>query len=278
MSAGDDQEPIIISKEDTAVPDVPERRRGPICPRCGGEVSPGARFCKSCGEPITPQAQAYISETQRGPICPQCGSVISPGASFCNNCGQRIGTQAQAYRESTYPGPRAYPARQQGGVGWLIFLVFCSAIVLSSPWMPWFIGFASYRGDSGWGFISGWYLTPELMHVYFVLAGGIIMLVCVLALLTSWFTASPASLKRGLSIGASAGAAISLIAVIIAFIYTAVTMDELSYYLAYYSAKIYHAPGMYACAVFALLGIVASVVLAVKARGGGYTPPVYGTH
>ena len=49
-----------------------------ICPTCGTENVPGAKFCLECG-----------SRLASG--CPNCGATNPPGARFCNDCGTRLG-------------------------------------------------------------------------------------------------------------------------------------------------------------------------------------------
>ncbi len=45
------------------------------CPKCGG-LTPDARFCKHCGEPLH--------------ACPSCGAKISSDAHYCTQCGKEI--------------------------------------------------------------------------------------------------------------------------------------------------------------------------------------------
>ena len=47
------------------------------CSNCGTALTPGARFCASCGTPV-PQARA----------CPNCGAQAT--GSFCASCGTKI--------------------------------------------------------------------------------------------------------------------------------------------------------------------------------------------
>lgn len=35
------------------------------CERCGGEVSPGARFCRQCGAPVTNEIEAALPQTRK---------------------------------------------------------------------------------------------------------------------------------------------------------------------------------------------------------------------
>ncbi|MGH2559003.1 MAG: SPFH domain-containing protein [Thermomicrobiales bacterium] len=51
------------------------------CPHCQDTVSAGAKFCPSCGKPMT------------GPIaCPRCGHANQQGAKYCTNCGNALST------------------------------------------------------------------------------------------------------------------------------------------------------------------------------------------
>ena len=56
------------------------------CQKCGSEVSPGAKFCRSCG--------AVIEITPAKRLCPFCGNEVGETAKFCRNCGRNIGEAA----------------------------------------------------------------------------------------------------------------------------------------------------------------------------------------
>lgn len=49
------------------------------CPKCGSTVTPGMRFCESCGEKI-----------EALPACPQCGAALAPDVKFCETCGAPV--------------------------------------------------------------------------------------------------------------------------------------------------------------------------------------------
>ncbi|HZU60774.1 MAG TPA: adenylate/guanylate cyclase domain-containing protein, partial [Solirubrobacteraceae bacterium] len=48
-----------------------------VCPACGGEVSPGQRFCGHCGTPLAV-------------ACAACGAENPPGHRFCGSCGSTL--------------------------------------------------------------------------------------------------------------------------------------------------------------------------------------------
>ena len=48
------------------------------CAACGGENIASARFCSTCGKPLT------VS-------CPSCSTPNQPGSKFCSNCGSALG-------------------------------------------------------------------------------------------------------------------------------------------------------------------------------------------
>jgi Double zinc ribbon len=52
------------------------------CSGCGEELTPNARFCASCGEPVNTGAQ----DTQ----CGGCGEELTPNARFCASCGEPV--------------------------------------------------------------------------------------------------------------------------------------------------------------------------------------------
>ena len=49
------------------------------CPKCGKDVPPGAKFCPYCGAPLEQEPQEIT--------CPKCGAKNPPGAKFCASCG-----------------------------------------------------------------------------------------------------------------------------------------------------------------------------------------------
>ncbi|HEY5520564.1 MAG TPA: adenylate/guanylate cyclase domain-containing protein [Candidatus Limnocylindrales bacterium] len=59
-----------------------------ICPSCGSDNTPGAKFCNECG-------------TTLAAACTNCGAVNKPGARFCNECGTAL---------SAVIGPAGRPA------------------------------------------------------------------------------------------------------------------------------------------------------------------------
>src|SRR5450755_1580060 len=51
------------------------------CTKCGTEGTPGRKFCKECGSPLSNQ-------------CAKCGADNSPSAKFCEDCGAGLGAPA----------------------------------------------------------------------------------------------------------------------------------------------------------------------------------------
>jgi hypothetical protein len=49
------------------------------CPKCGSPVTPGMKFCESCGAKI-----------EALPACPQCGAPLVPNVKFCESCGAPV--------------------------------------------------------------------------------------------------------------------------------------------------------------------------------------------
>ena len=56
-----------------------------ICPKCGGENRPTAKFCNRCGNALIKQ-----SSVQEVVYCDNCGNKIRPGKHFCSVCGNKI--------------------------------------------------------------------------------------------------------------------------------------------------------------------------------------------
>lgn len=52
-----------------------------VCPKCGNENVPDAKFCASCGNPLLKKEDN---------ICPQCGAKNNKGAKFCAYCGTKM--------------------------------------------------------------------------------------------------------------------------------------------------------------------------------------------
>ncbi|MCK5774433.1 MAG: SPFH domain-containing protein [Thermoplasmata archaeon] len=55
-----------------------KEREGKKCPKCGGNVAEGAKFCNACGYKL-------IDEV----VCIKCSASIPIGSKFCGKCGQK---------------------------------------------------------------------------------------------------------------------------------------------------------------------------------------------
>lgn len=77
-----------------------------ICPHCGAENPPNARFCNNCGRPL-PR------------VCANCGAENPPGARFCNQCGMPLDSvPAAAPAAPPIPAaPSTVPAAGADGQG-----------------------------------------------------------------------------------------------------------------------------------------------------------------
>ena len=51
------------------------------CPKCNGQISDTAKFCKHCGNKIE-QKPAFV-------FCEECGAKIEANAPFCEECGAK---------------------------------------------------------------------------------------------------------------------------------------------------------------------------------------------
>lgn len=54
-----------------------DKIKGNYCPKCGNKLSPGVKFCPSCGE-------------RQSLIC-KCGAKLEFGSRFCPQCGNKVG-------------------------------------------------------------------------------------------------------------------------------------------------------------------------------------------
>ncbi|HEX5450962.1 MAG TPA: adenylate/guanylate cyclase domain-containing protein, partial [Candidatus Limnocylindrales bacterium] len=73
-----------------------------ICPNCGTESRPGAKFCAECATPLAT-------------TCPSCGTANAPGAKFCSECATPLSAPSQAVAGIGSPSGAAATARAQGG-------------------------------------------------------------------------------------------------------------------------------------------------------------------
>ncbi len=60
-----------------------------VCPRCGTDNLPGAKFCMECGSALPTS-------------CPACGHATAPGQNFCSECGAGAGVGRE--RDVRRPG------------------------------------------------------------------------------------------------------------------------------------------------------------------------------
>lgn len=57
-----------------------------LCVHCKQPLSPGARFCGSCGQPVAQDEEDHASYTE----CPKCEQLVPHPADFCTCCGVKI--------------------------------------------------------------------------------------------------------------------------------------------------------------------------------------------
>src|SRR6185437_13520772 len=58
-----------------------------VCPRCGTDNGPGAKFCTECGSSLATS-------------CPGCGAVTAPGQNFCSECGAALAPRSASMQLS----------------------------------------------------------------------------------------------------------------------------------------------------------------------------------
>lgn len=89
-----------ISKQDAA-----GLLAGRQCSECGGQLTPSAKFCPTCGavvpEPAQPPPPATVADSPSQVFCDQCGASVRPEARYCPRCG--AGLPASAGVESVTP-------------------------------------------------------------------------------------------------------------------------------------------------------------------------------
>ena len=101
----------MVNSGETATSSSPNRKgEMRFCPYCGTKLDAGAKFCKSCGEPIGSANQGKSSAsatagraaredpiTERKTVyegyihkCPNCGEVLESFIAVCPSCGYEI--------------------------------------------------------------------------------------------------------------------------------------------------------------------------------------------
>ncbi|MBN1261052.1 MAG: protein kinase [Anaerolineae bacterium] len=85
---------------------------GALCPNCGAQLRPGARFCKACGKPVAP----FGTSPDRS-LCPRCGAELRAGARFCKQCGSRVSGPLTSASQAGQPHMQAPWTAASGG--WL---------------------------------------------------------------------------------------------------------------------------------------------------------------
>jgi len=81
---------------------------GSVCPVCGAEVRPGARFCGSCAAPLG-SAPAAAPAAASSVICVNCGTENKADTKFCRSCGKAVGSGAPAVVPSAGVTPDMLP-------------------------------------------------------------------------------------------------------------------------------------------------------------------------
>ena len=65
------------------------------CPFCGGELAPGVKKCRHCGEWLV--SEGYLKS------CPFCGGELAPGVKKCRHCGEWLISEAKTQLSSDDP-------------------------------------------------------------------------------------------------------------------------------------------------------------------------------
>jgi uncharacterized membrane protein YvbJ len=65
------------------------------CASCGHDVS-GKKFCPACGTPVQSQSAQSIAVTS----CPRCHGEVKPGAAYCMHCGSALNAAGPAVTSS----------------------------------------------------------------------------------------------------------------------------------------------------------------------------------
>src|ERR671922_1985549 len=84
-----------------------------VCPGCGTENRPDAKFCGGCGSAL---ARA----------CPSCGAANDPGMRFCNECGSAL--EAASHEPTAPSAPRPQPPPQPTAERRLVSVLFADLV------------------------------------------------------------------------------------------------------------------------------------------------------
>jgi predicted amidophosphoribosyltransferase len=96
------------------------------CTSCGNDVT-GKKFCPDCGSPVQP-TDAQAASDQLLQICPRCGGEVKPGASFCMHCGAALNSssyQATAITPAPVLAMRSCPACHAQVAAGTVFCTQC---------------------------------------------------------------------------------------------------------------------------------------------------------
>jgi membrane protease subunit (stomatin/prohibitin family) len=58
-----------------------------VCPNCQAHIPATSKFCSSCGQNLSTQAQPSPAP---GRQCSKCNSMVAANATFCQNCGAKL--------------------------------------------------------------------------------------------------------------------------------------------------------------------------------------------
>src|SRR5438093_13388480 len=68
-------------------------QRMTTCTSCGNDVT-GKKFCPECGTPVQSRSTAVGGTQVAVATCPRCNGEVKPGAAFCMHCGSALSTSA----------------------------------------------------------------------------------------------------------------------------------------------------------------------------------------
>ena len=96
-----------------------------VCPHCGTDHLPGAKFCIECG--------ASLSMS-----CPACGYATAPGQKFCSECGNALAPGLSAARDTAPSLAVASPRRESAELRRVsvLFVDLVGYTSLTESWDP----------------------------------------------------------------------------------------------------------------------------------------------
>lgn len=115
-----------------------------VCVECGGEISPGERFCGGCGVAIDWSGIESANVKRESVRCSLCGAINDVSNNVCSSCGERITGKSETLKKQAIPPQSKQAPPKKKSIPerhpWLKMTAFIAFIVVGVLFLEYITG------------------------------------------------------------------------------------------------------------------------------------------